>query len=69
MSDPLRRVRVEAVLTEIDLDAPPSGVSDAYLRLHLLSARLCRPRTIDLTAIFGVLPNVVWTNFGPLLTR
>ena len=63
--DPLRRVRVEAVLTEIDLDVPPAGVSDAYLRLHLLSARLCRPRTIDLTGIFGVLPNVVWTNLGP----
>lgn len=65
MDDPLRRVRVEAVLTEIDLDVPPAGVSDAYLRLHLLSARLCRPRTIDLTGIFGVLPNVVWTNLGP----
>ncbi len=63
--DPLRRVRVEAVLTEIDLNVPPAGVSDAYLRLHLLSARLCRPRTIDLTGIFGVLPNVVWTNLGP----
>lgn len=65
VADPLRRVRVEVVLTEIDLDAPPSAVSDAYLRLHLLSARLAAPRTIDLTGIFGVLPNVVWTNFGP----
>ena len=65
VADPLRRVRVEVVLTEIDLDAPPSGVSDAYLRLHLLSTRLVKPRTIDLTGLFGVLPNVVWTNFGP----
>jgi 2,3,4,5-tetrahydropyridine-2,6-dicarboxylate N-succinyltransferase len=64
-SDPLRRVRVDVVLTEIDLDAPPANVSDAYLRLHLLSTRLVRPRTIELTGIFAVLPNVVWTNFGP----
>ena len=55
------------VLVEIDLDAPPADVPDAYLRLHLLSARLCLPRSIDLTGIFSVLPNVVWTNFGPCL--
>jgi 2,3,4,5-tetrahydropyridine-2-carboxylate N-succinyltransferase len=49
------------------LDAPPADVADAYLRLHLLSSRVCPPRSIDLTGIFGVLPNVVWTNFGPCL--
>ncbi len=63
--DEERRVRSEPVLVEIDLDAPPADVPDAYLRLHLLSTRLCAPRTIDLTGLFGVLPNVVWTNFGP----
>lgn len=63
--DDERQVRSEPVLVEIDLDEPPAEVADAYLRLHLLSARICRPRTIDLTGIFGVLPNVVWTNFGP----
>lgn len=63
--DEERRVRSEPLLVEIDLDAPPANVPDAYLRLHLLSTRLCAPRTIDLTGLFGVLPNVVWTNFGP----
>lgn len=63
--DEERRVRSEPLLVEIDLDAPPADVPDAYLRLHLLSTRLCAPRTIDLTGLFGVLPNVVWTNFGP----
>ncbi|MCC6498598.1 MAG: 2,3,4,5-tetrahydropyridine-2,6-dicarboxylate N-succinyltransferase [Propionibacteriaceae bacterium] len=63
--DDERRVQSEPILVEIDLDEPPTEVADAYLRLHLLSARICRPRTIDLTGIFGVLPNVVWTNFGP----
>lgn len=64
-SDKLRGVRTEVVLVEIDLDVAPASVSDAYLRLHLLSARRCAPRTIDLTGIFAVLPNVVWTSAGP----
>jgi 2,3,4,5-tetrahydropyridine-2-carboxylate N-succinyltransferase len=49
----------------IDLDAPPADVSDAYLRLHLISLRLVRPRAVNLDGIFAVLPNVVWTSFGP----
>jgi 2,3,4,5-tetrahydropyridine-2,6-dicarboxylate N-succinyltransferase len=65
--DEERLVTTEPVLVEIDLDTPPADVADAYLRLHLLSSRLCPPRSIDLTGIFGVLPNVVWTNFGPCL--
>jgi 2,3,4,5-tetrahydropyridine-2,6-dicarboxylate N-succinyltransferase len=64
-SDPLRGVRQTAVRTSIDLDAAPAGVSDAYLRLHLLSHRLVRPHGVNLDGIFGVLPNVVWTNLGP----
>jgi 2,3,4,5-tetrahydropyridine-2,6-dicarboxylate N-succinyltransferase len=64
-TDDERKVRTETVLVEIDLDAAPTSVPDAYLRLHLLSARLCRPRTIDLTGIFAVLTNVVWTSAGP----
>ena len=63
--DPLRRVSTEPVFMEIDLDAAPAGVSDAYLRLHLLSARLAEPRSINLDGIFGALPNVVWTSAGP----
>jgi 2,3,4,5-tetrahydropyridine-2-carboxylate N-succinyltransferase len=49
----------------IDLDAPPADTADAYLRLHLLSHRLAAPNTINLDGIFGVLPNVVWTSYGP----
>ena len=60
-----RRVRHEVVLCEIDLDAAPGGVPDAYLRLHLLSHRLVAPNAVDLDGIFGVLPNVVWTTAGP----
>src|SRR3954470_11311814 len=65
--DDIRDVEVVAVLTVIaDLQAPPADVHDAYLRLHLLSHRLAAPNTINLDGIFGVLPNVAWTNRGPV---
>jgi len=60
-----RGVRVAPIGISIDLDRAPSSVPDAYLRLHLLSSRLVRPNTINLDGIFGVLPNVVWTSYGP----
>jgi 2,3,4,5-tetrahydropyridine-2-carboxylate N-succinyltransferase len=65
VDDPDRQVRTEIVLVDIDLDAPPVDTADAYLRLHLLSHRLVRPRQLNLDGVFGVLPNVVWTSAGP----
>ena len=63
--DELRGVTVSVVRTVIpDLQAPPVDTADAYLRLHLLSTRLVRPRTINLDGIFGLLPIVAWTNLG-----
>jgi len=63
--DHLRRVSRTVERTVIDLDAAPSDVPDAYLRLHLLSHRLVAPHGLSVTGIFGVLTNVVWTNHGP----
>ena len=60
-----RNVRLDVVRVEIDLDAAPANTSDAYLRLHLLSHRLVQPNDLDLSGIFAVLPNVVWTTAGP----
>jgi 2,3,4,5-tetrahydropyridine-2-carboxylate N-succinyltransferase len=60
-----RGVLIDVTLTEIDLDEPPAGTSDAYLRLHLLSHRLVPPRGLNLDGIFSVMPNVVWTSMGP----
>ena len=66
-TDERRGVRLQPVTTAIeDLAAPPASVEDAYLRLQLLSHRLVRPQTINLDGIFGVLPNVAWTNRGPV---
>ncbi|NUP75568.1 MAG: 2,3,4,5-tetrahydropyridine-2,6-dicarboxylate N-succinyltransferase [Sinomonas sp.] len=65
--DPDRDTQLKVVFVQIDLDKPPADTADAYLRLHLLSHRLVRPNTINLDGLFGKLPNVVWTNFGPCL--
>ncbi|MFN8077952.1 MAG: 2,3,4,5-tetrahydropyridine-2,6-dicarboxylate N-succinyltransferase [Kineosporiaceae bacterium] len=63
--DAARGVQRRPVTTVIDLDAAPADVSDAYLRLHLLSHRLVAPHGLAMAGIFGVLTNVVWTNRGP----
>ena len=65
--DPIRGTVTRVVTTRIaDLSAPPADTADAYLRLHLLSHRLVRPRTVNLDGIFAVLPNVAWTSLGPV---
>ncbi len=64
-NDPDRGTEQKVVFVQINLDEAPADTADAYLRLHLLSHRLVRPNTINLDGIFGKLPNVVWTNFGP----
>ena len=65
LPDNARGVRSEVVAIEIDLATPPASVSDAYLRLHLLSHRLVKPHGQSLDGIFGILNNVVWTSVGP----
>ncbi|HEX4723962.1 MAG TPA: 2,3,4,5-tetrahydropyridine-2,6-dicarboxylate N-succinyltransferase [Pseudonocardiaceae bacterium] len=60
-----RGVEVVAVRTSLVLDEAPRDAHDVYLRLHLLSARLIPPHGQNLTGVFGLLSNVVWTNHGP----
>ncbi|HEX3089530.1 MAG TPA: 2,3,4,5-tetrahydropyridine-2,6-dicarboxylate N-succinyltransferase, partial [Ilumatobacteraceae bacterium] len=64
--DEVRGVDISPVEMTIDIDAPPASADDLYLRLHLLSSRLCKPRTINLDGLFGLLSNVAWTNIGPI---
>jgi 2,3,4,5-tetrahydropyridine-2-carboxylate N-succinyltransferase len=64
-----RAVTRELVRREIDLAAPPVDASDVYLRLHLLSHRLVAPHGVNLDGQFGLLANVVWTNFGPCAVK
>jgi 2,3,4,5-tetrahydropyridine-2-carboxylate N-succinyltransferase len=64
--DEERDVETVIVRTTIaSLDDKPVDAFDAYLRLHLLSHRLIAPHGANLDGIFGLLANVVWTNYGP----
>jgi len=63
----LRAVRVSVATIVIDTDSAPTNAIDVYLRLHLLSHRLAKPRTLNLDGAFGLLTNVAWTNIGPIL--
>ena len=63
----LRAVRVSVATIVIDTDTAPTNAIDVYLRLHLLSHRLAKPRTLNLVGAFGLLTNVAWTNIGPIL--
>lgn len=65
-ADDVRQVTREVRLVEVaDLQQGPASTEDVWLRLHLLSHRLVRPRSVSLDGIFGHLANVVWTSAGP----
>jgi 2,3,4,5-tetrahydropyridine-2-carboxylate N-succinyltransferase len=64
--DDAGRGTTQAVIAlEINLDVAPADTADVWLRLHLLSHRLVTPNNVNLDGAFGLLQNVVWTNFGP----
>ena len=52
--------------TQEDLNRPIENTQEAYLKLHLLSYRLVLPNSINLDGLFNCLPNVAWTNIGPI---
>ena len=57
---------VELVWSEKELDSSIKDISSAYLKLHLISYKFVTPNSINLDGLFGVLPNVAWTNQGPI---
>jgi 2,3,4,5-tetrahydropyridine-2-carboxylate N-succinyltransferase len=65
-TDENRGVAIMPTTLVIDTDAAPTSATDVYLRLHLLSHRICLPRTINLDGAFGLLANVAWTSIGPV---
>ena len=56
----------QLVIHSMEEDNTISDICDAYLKLYLLSLRVSKPNTINLDGIFASLPNVAWTNLGPL---
>jgi len=65
-TDERRGVSILPVSLAIDINAAPTTATDVYLRLHLLSHRFVKPRTINLEGAFGLLANVAWTSIGPV---
>ena len=57
---------VEIHWTQKDLDDSIKDVVSAYLKLHLISYRFVLPNSINLDGLFNALPNVAWTNKGPI---
>jgi 2,3,4,5-tetrahydropyridine-2-carboxylate N-succinyltransferase len=57
------------VVTLLETDAAPTSVPEVYLKLHLLSHRLVKPHAITLAGLFGLLPNVAWTDEGAIDVR
>ena len=56
----------QLVAVRLDTDAAIADTAEAYLKLHLLSHRLCLPNSLNLDGIFAHLPNVAWTSVGPI---
>ena len=65
-TDNLEKEVVEIHWTQKDLDKPIEDVISAYLKLHLISYRFVLPNSINLDGLFNALPNVTWTNKGPI---
>ena len=65
-TDNLEKEVVEINWTQKDLDEPIEDVVSAYLKLHLISYRFVLPNSINLDGLFNTLPNVAWTNKGPI---
>lgn len=54
------------VITILETDAESTSTPEVYLKLHLLSHRLVKPHGVNLAGMFGLLPNVAWTNLGAI---
>ena len=61
-----KREREKIIIHKLEKDESIKDVKDAYLKLHLLSKKLVKPNSINLDGIFAALPNVAWTNHGPM---
>lgn len=54
------------VVVLLNSDEQAQTTPEVYLKLHLLSHRLVKPHGVDLSGMFGLLPNVAWTNKGAI---
>ena len=64
--DDKKKKLIEVSWDESNLNEPVKDIEGAYLKLHLISYKFVLPNSINLDGIFNVLPNVAWTNIGPI---
>ncbi len=66
IADTLAGTSQPLVVTILETDAAPASTAEVYLKLALLSHRLVKPHGLDLSGMFGLLPNVAWTSEGAI---
>ena len=54
------------IITHLVKDEPIEDIPTAWLKLYLLSLRFFKPNELNFDNVFSVLPNVAWTNNGPI---
>ena len=54
------------IINLIEKDEPVRSIEDAYLKLYLLSLKYTKPNSLNLDGLFDALPNIAWTNNGPM---
>ncbi|CEL12279.1 2,3,4,5-tetrahydropyridine-2,6-dicarboxylate N-succinyltransferase [Candidatus Portiera aleyrodidarum] len=60
------KTKKKLIYTFILYDKKPLNIPDIYLKLHLMSYRLCKPNTINLFGMFNIMKTIAWTNIGPI---
>jgi 2,3,4,5-tetrahydropyridine-2-carboxylate N-succinyltransferase len=66
ISNNLNQELIEINWNEEDLGKAIENVEGAYLKLQLLSNKFVLPNSININGLFSNIPNVVWTNQGPI---
>lgn len=66
LTDAIAVGKTAIVATFLADNSAPASVAEVYLKLHLLSHRLCKPHSLNLQGAFGILRNIAWTNQGAI---
>lgn len=66
IADALAGTEQAVVLCILQDDDQPASTPEVYLKLQLISHRMVKPHGTNLNGMFGLLPNVAWTNEGAI---
>ncbi|MCW8886402.1 MAG: 2,3,4,5-tetrahydropyridine-2,6-dicarboxylate N-succinyltransferase [Motiliproteus sp.] len=64
IAEALQGTEQPLVLCILQDDDKPASTPEVYLKLTLISQRIVQPHGTNLDGMFGLLPNVAWTNEG-----